>query len=93
MPPIPARSSRSHASCTASSASARDPSMRYATALRCARFASNSAASKSWVPMPSHSLLTFRHPHDERKRAHVTMTWPSTNDQHAGSAGAGGDPR
>jgi hypothetical protein len=43
------RCSRSHASCTASSASARDPSIRYATAVRCARSAENRRAIPSTV--------------------------------------------
>ena len=41
------RLSRSHASCTASSASVIDPSMRYATARRCVRCSSNRSARKS----------------------------------------------
>jgi hypothetical protein len=46
-PPAPARLSRSQVSCTASSASLAEPSMRYATARRCGRFSSNRSASQS----------------------------------------------
>ncbi|CAM5729536.1 hypothetical protein SFUMM280S_10154 [Streptomyces fumanus] len=46
-PSAPARSSRSQVSWTASSASAREPSIRYATARNCPRCSSNRSASRA----------------------------------------------
>ena len=64
-PPTPVRLSRSQVSCTASSASADEPSMRYATARRCGRFSSNRSASQSCslighVP-PSPCVISMTH--------------------------------
>src|SRR5699024_4247288 len=52
---------RSHASCTASSASAVEPRMRVATARRWPRRASN-AADKSWWPAPVVSSFVLEVP-------------------------------
>jgi hypothetical protein len=55
-PLVSARLSRSHASWTASSASAGEPSIRYATARRCGRCASNRPASQVWSSTVTSSL-------------------------------------
>jgi hypothetical protein len=47
IPVVSARLRRSHVSCTASSASLMEPSMRYATDRKCARSASNRSTKNS----------------------------------------------
>src|SRR3954464_10284754 len=65
------RESRSHASCTASSASLAEPSIRYATAWRCCRLRSNSSVCHS-LRVTSHLRVRIRHLTDERNAAVVT---------------------
>src|SRR3954470_11017402 len=64
--------SRSHASWTTSSASACDPSIRYATARNRSRWASNASVSGlvSGMVLPSSAL--FRHGYDASGKAKVT---------------------
>src|SRR5436190_14134529 len=65
------RESRSHASCTASSASLAEPSIRYATAWRCCRLRSYSSVCHS-LRVTSHLRVRIRHLPDERNAAVVT---------------------
>src|SRR5438874_10035520 len=67
---VPARLARSHASCTASSASALDPSMRVAMACKRPRLASNRSVSVSSVM--SHPSARRRHADDVRWSGDVT---------------------
>src|SRR5439155_1636482 len=65
------RERRSHASCTASSASLAEPSIRYATDCRCCRLRSNSSVCRS-LRVTSHLRVRIRHLPDERNAAVVT---------------------
>src|SRR5213078_401539 len=69
--PAPVRLSLIHASCTASSASLSEPSIRYATERRLSRFSSNSCTCQSLRVM-SHPLVAARHRGDVHDNADVT---------------------
>src|SRR4051812_40135400 len=74
---VAARLTRSHESCTASSASLADPSMRYATPRRCSRCFSNSSAiqSRSFVTAPpSHVGRASCHEEDTAALEDVTAS-------------------
>src|SRR5689334_284031 len=66
------RFNRSQASWTASCASPTDPSIRYATACRWARWSSNCCVCQSGSSMRSHPRVGIRHTTDERGAADVT---------------------
>src|SRR5436309_11737894 len=68
---VSARESRSQASCTASSASLLEPSIRYATDSRCWGWRSNSSVCQS-LRVTSHLRVRIRHLPDERNAAVVT---------------------
>src|SRR5436190_2888281 len=72
IPPPFARLSRSQDSCTASSASATEPSIRYATAVKRSRWRSNCSASQSLSLIGSHPRVGSRQRGDERTAVGVT---------------------
>ena len=73
----PLDSARSQASWTASSASASEPSIRYATDRRWGRWSSNSQpASQSESVIRSRSPLRVRQPSDDRNHKNVTEDLP-----------------
>jgi hypothetical protein len=71
-PLVPTRLSRSQDSCTASSASLTEPSIRYATARRWVRFSSNRSASQSRSSIDHIPLDAIRHGNDVPNRTDVT---------------------
>lgn len=69
--PESGRLSRSQTSWTASSASLREPRIRYSSVVRRARLASNCSA-RNFFRTLSHFLFAFRHGHDEQSAADGT---------------------